>query len=175
VSVICAWCQRLLSDNVDAPVTHGLCPSCAADLEFLPQSLDRLLNTLPAPVLAVDGEGRMLAANKAAAALVRSDVPLIKGRLTGEVLLCVHADLPGGCGRTTHCSGCAIRRAFEHTAATGDPVRDATAFTHVHGIDGPTRIPFRVCTERLGPLVLLELHAGEPDGPLDRLTSRQGN
>jgi transcriptional regulator of aromatic amino acid metabolism len=88
----------LVSDTVDAPVTHGLCQSCAAELEFAPQSLDRLLNTLPAPVLAVDGEGRTLAANTAAAAMVRSDVPQMKGRLTGEVLSCVHAKLPGGCG-----------------------------------------------------------------------------
>jgi PAS domain-containing protein len=171
VSVVCAWCQRLLSEDMDGPVTHGICPNCAADLEFLPQSFDRFLNTLSGPVLAVDGDGRVLGANTAAAAMVRCEAALMKGRLSGEVLTCVYSELPGGCGRTTHCNGCAIRRAFEHTAATGEPVRKAPAFAHLRGVDGPVRIPFLVSTERLGPLVLVQLEGDEPDGAWRRPAS----
>jgi len=168
MSVVCAWCQRLLSDDMDGPVTHGICPNCTADLEFLPVALDRFLNRLDGPVLVVDGEGRVLGSNTAAAAMVRSDATSMNGKLTGQVLTCVHAELPGGCGRTTHCTGCAIRRAFEHTAETGEPVRDAPAFAHVRGADRPIQITFRVSTERLGPLVLVQLESDEADGAWDR-------
>ena len=172
MSVVCAWCQRLLSDDLDGPVTHGICPNCTADLEFLPVALDCFLNRLDGPVLVVDGEGRVLGSNTAAAAMVRSDATSMKGKLSGEVLTCVHAELPGGCGRTTHCTGCAIRRAFEHTAETGEPVRDAPAFAHVRGADRPIQIAFHVSTERLGPLVLVQLESDEADGAWDRPTPR---
>jgi hypothetical protein len=82
--------------------------------------------------------------------------------MTGEVLQCVYSELPGGCGRTTHCTGCTIRRAFEHTASTGEPVRDAPAFAHVRGSERPIRLEFRISTERLGPLILVQMQR-EPD------------
>jgi len=169
VTVLCAWCQALLSDEVDGPVTHGICPNCAADLRYLPQSLDRFLDSLGGPVLLVDGEGRVLGLNRAAAAIVRMDPGTAKGHLTGEVLQCVHSELPGGCGHTTHCTGCTIRRAFEHTAATGAPVRDAPAFAHVRGAERPVLLSFRISTERLGPLVLVQL-VEEPDIGLEAAT-----
>ncbi len=142
---------------MDGPVTHGICANCAADLEYLPQSVDRFLNSLGGPVLLVDGQGRVLGLNTAAAAMVRTEPGMAKGHLAGEVLECIYSELPGGCGHTTHCTGCTIRRAFEHTAATGEPVRKAPAFAHVRGLERPTRLSFAISTERLGPLVLVQL------------------
>ncbi len=147
----------MLSDDLDGPITHGICPNCAADLEYVPQSLERFLNSLGGPVLLVDGEGRVLGLNMAAAAIVRINPTAARGHLAGEVLECIYSQLPGGCGHTTHCTGCTIRRAFEHTAATGEAVRDASAFAHVRGLETPKRLSFRISTERLGPLVLVQL------------------
>ena len=166
MTLVCAWCQTVLSDEMDGPLTHGICPNCAADLKYLPQALDRFLDSLGGPVLLVDGEGRVLGLNRAAAATVRTDSGTARGHLTGDVLQCVYAQLPGGCGHTAHCTGCTIRRAFEHTATTGEPVLDVPAFAHVRGEERPTILSFRISTERLGPLVLVQL-IDEPDISLE--------
>ncbi len=170
MSLVCAWCHTVMAEDVEGPVTDGICPNCAADLQYMPQSFNRFLNTLRGPVLAVDAEGRVLGANLAAAALVRMEPWDVVDKMTGQVLSCVYSELPGGCGRTTHCTGCAIRRAFEHTVATGEPVREAPAFSHRRGVDGPVRAFFKISTERLGPLVLVQIEPADiPDdavGPL---------
>lgn len=170
MSTVCAWCDRVLSEDDEPLVTHDICPNCAGDLRFIPESFDRFLNGLPAPVVVVDGEGRVIAANKSAGLLLRVEPwDMAAGKLCGEVLSCVHAQLPGGCGRTVHCSGCAIRHAFEHTAATGEPVRDAHAFAHRRTPDAVVDQAYLVSTERLGPLVLVQMEEAPSD---DEVLSR---
>jgi len=161
--VICAWCQRLLSADIDAPVSHGICAACTVDVEFQRERLDDFLNKLAGPVFAVDAEGRVVGSNGVAAVLVSSDVASVKGRLAGDVISCVYAELPGGCGRTTHCTGCAIRRAFEHTAATGEPVRDRPAFSYNRAPEGQVWKCFAISTERVGTVVLLRIEGGAVD------------
>ena len=164
---MCAWCNRLLSDDVDAPVSHGICPDCSVDAQFVRERLDEALNRLSGPVMAVDGEGCVLGSNSLAAALVRSDAASMRGRLPGDVISCVYAELTGGCGRTTHCTGCTIRRSFEHTAKTGEPVRDEPAFSYTRTPQGPTWKRFVVSTERVGPLVLVRIEGGGEAKPGD--------
>jgi PAS domain-containing protein len=161
--VVCAWCQRLLSGDIDAPVSHGICASCIVDAEFHRERLDDFLNTLAGPVLVVDADGRLVGSNTVAAALVSSDVASLKGRLCGDVISCEYSTLPGGCGRTIHCTGCAIRRAFEHTAKTGEPVRDRPAFSYSRTPDGPVWKRFTISTERLGTVVLVRIEGGAVD------------
>jgi hypothetical protein len=161
--LVCAWCHRLLSADVDAPVSHGICANCSTDAEFHRERLDDFLNHLSGPVLAVDEEGRVVGSNTVAAVFVSSDIASIKGRLSGDVISCVYSDLPGGCGRTTHCAGCTIRRAFEQTAATGEPVRDRPAFSYNHTPDGPVWKRFAISTERVGALVLIRIEGGTED------------
>ncbi len=159
--VVCAWCQRVLSGgDDDAPVSHGICANCRADVEFERLPLDELVARLPSPVLAVDGEGRVLAANGVASAVLGAAPAAMRGELCGDVIQCVHARLTGGCGKTEHCVGCAIRRAIEHTAKTGEPVRDVPALNYVRGADAPIWRAYRVSTERIGRIVLLCI---EPD------------
>ena len=159
----CAWCKRLLSDDIDAPVSHGICEQCSIEAEFHREHLDDLLNGLRGPVLAVDSEGTVLAINDMAAALLGSDAASMEGRLPGDVISCVYSELPGGCGRTTHCTGCAIRQAFEHTATTGEPVHEQTAFSYTRT---PQRLVwkcFLISTERIGKLVLVRIEGGAED------------
>jgi PAS domain-containing protein len=161
--VVCAWCQRLLSADIDAPVSHGICAACTVDAEFRRERLDDFLNKLAGPVLAVDAEGRVVGSNRVAAVLVSSDVASVRGRLCGDVISCVYSELPGGCGGTTHCTGCAIRHAFEHTATTGEPVRDRPAFSYSRTPEGPVWKRFAISTERVGTLVLLRIEGGAVD------------
>ena len=163
VKVICAWCQRLMSADIDAPVSHGICDACSVDAEFERERLDDFLNRLAGPVLAVDAGGRVVGSNRVAAVLLSSDMALANGRLAGDVISCVYAELPGGCGRTTHCTGCEIRRAFEQTAATGEPVRDRPAFSYNRTPQGPVWRRFTISTERVGALVMLRIEGGAVD------------
>ena len=32
IKVVCAWCGRILKEGPPEPVSHGLCPGCAAGL-----------------------------------------------------------------------------------------------------------------------------------------------
>lgn len=161
--LVCAWCQRLLSEDVDAPVSHGICDNCRIDAEFHRERLDDFLNRLSGPVLAVDARGNVVGSNDVAAVLVSSDVASMKGRLCGDAISCVYSELPGGCGRTTHCTGCTIRRSFEHTAATGEPVRERAAFSYSRTPRGPVWKRFVISTERIGALVLVRIEGGAED------------
>lgn len=33
IKVVCGWCGKLMHEGPPMPVSHGLCPSCAAKLE----------------------------------------------------------------------------------------------------------------------------------------------
>lgn len=171
MSIFCPWCHLVMPDEPDGPVTQGICPNCAADLQLVPEAFDRFLETLRAPVLVVDGQGRVMGTNTTAAAFVRMEPADMVGKLGGEVLSCANAGLPGGCGHTIHCTGCAIRRAFEHTAKTGEPIRHAIAFAQRRGVDGPLDAIYDVSTERLGPLVLVQIEDVGPDQALSPLAT----
>jgi hypothetical protein len=145
------------------PGLDGICDDCRVDAEFRRERLDEFLNRLAGPVLAVDGNGTVVGSNNVAAVLVSSDVASMKGRLSGDVISCVYSGLPGGCGKTTHCTGCTIRRSFEHTAATGEAVRDETAFSYSRTPRGPVWRRFSIATERLGTLVLVRIEGGAED------------
>jgi hypothetical protein len=105
VKVVCAWCGNVLSGPEDGgPVSHGICGSCAVSIRFRREPLDEFLDRLARPVRAVDAEVHVLGANANALALVQGDLSTVVGRRTGNVLSCVHASQPGGCGQTVHCS-----------------------------------------------------------------------
>jgi PAS domain-containing protein len=155
----CAWCHRQVDDDVDAPVSNGMCADCTIDLEFHREPLRQFLNKLSGPVLAVTDDGRVVGANTGLAAMVQADVRSVEGKLGGEVMTCIYAELPGGCGHTVHCTGCTIRQSFEHTHKTGQPLRDVAAYAWVRRPEGPVRMAYFVTTERLGDLVLIRLEA----------------
>jgi PAS domain-containing protein len=159
VPATCAWCHRPVAEDVDAPVSNGICADCMIDLEFRREPLRQFLNRLAGPVLAVTDEGRVVGANTGLAGMVQADVRSVEGKLGGEVMSCIYAELPGGCGHTVHCNGCTIRQSFEHTRKSGQPLRDVSAFAWVRQPEGPVRKAFLVSTERLGELVLVRLEA----------------
>jgi len=101
---ICAWCGAALDSlsaslAADTPVTHGICPSCLARFQSeRTWSLEDFLERLEGPVVLVDADGVFLAANSRARTAFGRERQQLAGRRGGEVIDCLYAQLPGGCG-----------------------------------------------------------------------------
>ncbi len=154
--VVCCFCARDLGTKAPrgGGVTHGMCAEC--DQYFARQwaglSWGEYLDRFDFPVMLVDADVRVVAANRAAGAMLGRDPASMLGLLGGEAMECVRARLPGGCGKTVHCSACAIRNAVTHTRRTGRPL---------------SRVPARL-RRREGPVDLLVSTAVE--GPAVRVS-----
>ena len=148
------------------PISHGMCRACFEALQYEPVSLNEFLQKLKAPVMMVDKEGRVLGANSGVEVILGKESDEIANRLSGEVLECVNASLPGGCGRTVHCTGCTIRGAVDRTRETGVSETGIPAFIMTKTPDGVQRTWFRISTELLGNVVLLRIDAfGQGEEP----------
>ncbi len=137
---ICSWCDRKMKPvhGDGAQTTHGICPDCVDNLSFQQGvDLQRFLNSLSTPILALDADGVILAASEQALELLDRDQDAVCGHLAGDVVECEKARLPGGCGRTIHCQGCTIRRAVVETQQTGQPVLSRPATVTVSRDDSP--------------------------------------
>ncbi|WP_456434512.1 two-component system sensor histidine kinase NtrB [Thermosulfuriphilus sp.] len=80
-----------------------------------------VFDVLPEMVLVVDQDRRVLAANRAAQVIVGAALKLGSVR-TGELLACLNAKGPGGCGYNSFCSFCLIKNALEECLETGEPI-----------------------------------------------------
>jgi PAS domain-containing protein len=125
MQVICSYCRNNFSEIEpleDERISHGMCDECFAyyhrQLVGLP--LDAYLDGFDSPVLILDKDGRIAAANKEARDRLGKSVREITGLLGGEALECSHARLPEGCGKTVHCETCTIRKIIMHTMQTGE-------------------------------------------------------
>ncbi len=112
--LICSYCNRYIKEKKPFEVkrtTHGICPDCYVQL--LKQndglSYDEYLETFVVPVMVVDSQRRITAANQAALGMMEKPFDRVAGMLGGEALECPHSKLPEGCGRTIHCETCLIR------------------------------------------------------------------
>jgi hypothetical protein len=113
-----------------------------------------MLNT---PVLLVDDDVRILAANTFALAIVNNSIDQIKGELGGRTLECVNAFLPEGCGKTPFCSDCPIRMSVNETYATGHAVTQRPADLCRKIRDTKENLQLLVSTRKAGNVVLLQL------------------
>ncbi len=154
MKVVCSYCQSHINDKApldDERISHGMCPACE---EHFGQQLDGLslgayLDNFPHPVIAVDGDGRLLAANRQMGELLGKPQQELAGLLGGDAFECCYARLPGGCGHTVHCETCTIRRAVRHTGDTGEPLHRQRAY--VDRRDG--RLDVLISTYLVGDVV----------------------
>ena len=121
---VCAWCLANLgsveSDKSGGDITHGICSLCALKLtRFEARTAEQILNFLREPVIMIDHEGMIKAANKSAKQILGKESEQIEEQLGGDVFECSYANLEGGCGRTEHCKTCAIRNIIMDTLSTG--------------------------------------------------------
>ena len=160
---VCAWCKSDLGTKDAGPggdnaVTHGICAACLRGVNSqMGVKLQEYLDTLEAPVLAVDPDVVVKIANEKACRLANKRQSDMLDRKGGEVFECAYARLPGGCGRTVHCSGCAIRMTVAETHATGIPRVRVPAYLCQGAPGDENKIIMYLSTEKVGDLVLLRI------------------
>ncbi|HEY6001524.1 MAG TPA: PAS domain-containing protein [Anaeromyxobacter sp.] len=119
-----------------------MCPECEKHFVKLWSgiSLSEYLDDLPEPILVLDGEGRVLAANQKLADRIGRDRSELAGGTVGKAFACVRSRLPEGCGRTIHCRECTIRRSIEQVRETGRPLHSVPAWLETTA----GRVPLRI-------------------------------
>ena len=163
---ICAWCKTILEHTADAPIdgeTHGICEQCWDNLDFQQGvPLDHYLDALNMPIAVVNAEGRIADMNTAARRIVGKSLEAISGHFGGDVFECKYARLPGGCGKTVHCSGCAIRQTVEDTLNSGQPHFRVPAV--LNSLEAESPIYLYVTTRKDGDVVLLHIEFAVIEG-----------
>lgn len=156
----CAWCSREMPPK-EGPadlVSHGVCERCADEIfSNTPIPLQRHLDKLTEPVIVVDGDVTLSYLNQSAQRLTGKTPDAAQNRKGGEVFDCAHSRLPGGCGRTIHCSGCAIRQSVTRTYETGEPQVLVPATLKKADPDGPGAAVLTITTLKRGDMVLLRI------------------
>ncbi len=167
--VVCSYCRKTIRDDRGSgacDVSHGMCLSCADHYGRLWEGmpLSEYLDTLPQPVVVLNGDGCVVAANQQVAALFGREQIELSGLMTGEALACVHSLLPEGCGKTIHCRECTIRRSVQKVAKTGVPLAKIPAYLKTK--DGRVDLQISVkAKDGLVRVVVEELKRAEPATP----------
>ena len=173
---ICAWCKAPLNEEKAGPISHGICESCALFVLSDKFRFRDFLESIDAPLLAVDGSGKAIDANTVALKTLGKGMPRVKGKPPGDVLECEYSRLPGGCGRTTHCLGCQIRVSVDHTRATGEARIRTRACMSIQAADGVKQYDYFVSTEKLdSDVVLLRIDNTSPSREARRAESGNGD
>ncbi len=179
MQIVCTFCGRVVraGQSPDDPISHGVCTECHERiLEDYGFDTKKFLDQLDSPVLLVDGEARVLAANTSALRLMGKKILMVRGTLCGDALACINAAKPKGCGNTDACPDCGFRESVRETYTTGHPVNRRAAVLLKK--DGSTikEVPFRVSTRKDGNIVLLRLEpaATSPAGTAPKKTPAEG-
>jgi len=155
---VCAWCNTALETDVDLQlITHTICEKCRSNIRFQHGTdLQDYLNAFDFPIIAVDKEMRIVTANNIALEALGKELDGVVPHLCGEVFECAYSRLPEGCGRTIHCSGCAIRRTVTHTYQTGEACYRVPSYLTD---DSPVerQIALHITTEKVGDYVFLRI------------------
>lgn len=164
--VVCSYCRGKIREDSSGrsfDVSHGMCQPCADHFERLwgGMSISEYLDGLPQPVMVVNADGCVVAANERLAAVLGKDRAELRGMRGGEALACAHSRLPEGCGKTVHCRECTIRRAVSRVAETGVPQERVPAYVQTK--DG--RAQLRISVRAQDGLVKVLLEDLEPSVP----------
>lgn len=166
----CMWCNNEMDPEQgrghdSRTMVRSICTTCLEHFVFqMGVPLQSFLDSLPAPIFVVSDDVVVQAANKEGFALLRKEARQVLKKLGGIVFDCAYAQLPEGCGRTVHCSGCAIRRSVHHTYTTGKSLIEEPATLRCDDSSSP-RIDMRISTEKMGDVVLLRI---DQFGPANR-------
>lgn len=99
----------------------------------------------------------VLEANERALEFAGKDSEEVAGHYGGEVLECIHAALPGGCGKTVHCEACTIRMSVKKTYETGQSLLDVDSYQQVMTKDGLKTVHLKISTAKSADAVLLKI------------------
>jgi hypothetical protein len=169
MKLVCAWCgvgmERSGYDQTpEGTTSHGLCRECSLALASQDEgtTLQRHIDSIPTPILLIDSENKVLAANARACEILgsRSDTANVT---FGPVFDCVYSRSPEGCGRAIHCVGCVIRKSVAATFNTGQPQVSVPATLSVNSPDQPSAVTFTITTIRTGECVTLRIDQLQKD------------
>ena len=150
----CAWCGihiGFVGSEDDPRISHGICPECSNSL--LTNSISNLrllLDKLPGSILLVNKDVVVATANSGTEKMLGKDHADFEGMLGGQVIDCIHSSEPGGCGKTSYCSKCVIRKAVLDTLQTGFGYSDEPVFQYLKKQEGCVRAEFLITTEKVG-------------------------
>ncbi len=127
MKVICSYCRKEMGsvNPIESDeLSHGICEDCYQYFmdQWQGQNLDEYLERFNAPVVAFDEDVRAIAANKLALKALGKKPETVIGFLGGEIIECVYARRPEGCGHTKHCLACSIRLTVTETMKTGKAI-----------------------------------------------------
>ncbi len=138
-----------------------MCPKCQAG--FLgspgPVSMKEFVGRFEFPVILVGPGTELLEANHEALRLVRKGLEEVRDQLAGEVLECIYAKHPGGCGRHVHCKACAVRNSVTATHETGKALIDVDSYQEIMTEDGLKTVHLKISTVKRADSVLLKIVA----------------
>lgn len=161
MKIVCAWCQKTIESTSshleNKLISHGLCDDCRIKMEYNFTSLEDFINKLNEPIMIVDKEGLVQGANQSVAKMLQISRETFKNQKGGDVMECIYADLPEGCGETIHCSGCTIRNTVMKTYETGQSQIDVEGYQYLKTPTGQKRMKILISTEKLGEHVLLRI------------------
>lgn len=119
MKTVCAWCGSVISDGND-PISHGICQDCRKIMLFEEEhTLQSFIDSIPVPIVVLNSSLLPMCSNRTGMErfhLVKEEVAHCT---LGEVVECENSRLPGGCGKTAHCSACVLRRTVTETYETG--------------------------------------------------------
>ncbi|HET7438563.1 MAG TPA: hypothetical protein VFJ56_03635 [Nitrospira sp.] len=159
----CAWCGGPIErpghiETLDVGTSHGMCSTCSEALarEERGLSLQEHLDSILLPVLVIDESNTVAGMNATARALFGNAIDQ-ESHYLGRVFDCLHSRSSEGCGRSIHCSGCAIRRSIMRTFDTGEAQTSVPATLSRSSPDQLSEAVLAVTTIKIGGLVLLRL------------------
>ena len=133
MKVICSYCRKAMQESQTSghsKILHDMCDRCIE--YFMPQweglSLGEYLDRFEVPVLILNEDARILAANQQMADLIGRPERRLKGLLGGEAMECIYARLEEGCGQTVHCTTCTVRNCVMHTLRTGETLNQVACY-----------------------------------------------
>lgn len=126
--------------------------------------LQTLFDTIPAFLFIVDEDMRINHLNKAALKLSDGNEKSALGKRGGDFLHCIYSfETPEGCGHSSHCKDCVVRRSVGRAFRGEDVYRETTRMNLLSGGNlnelfvSVTASPFRYEGEQLALLVIEDI------------------
>jgi photoactive yellow protein len=111
MKVVCAWCERVITEGDAAKVSHGLCLACHPAVTKTPiqrvAALDTpSLDSLPYGVVQLDAEDRVISYNRVESDMARRSAETVLGRnFFEEVARCTNVQELAGSFKEARAAG----------------------------------------------------------------------
>lgn len=156
--LLCSNCGKELAPEQTGKHPHrayDVCPECqeAFQRQLTGRELDKFKKAVEFPVILVNKDLRVLAANESCMRGLCAGAPQPPGLLWGEFMRCQNAQAPERCGGSPSCLQCVIRRAAQAAFKTGKDQKNTMASLTRNEGGQKVRLELTLSTENLGDMV----------------------